>query len=308
MSLADRTPPTVEEYNAYKERFSNWGRWGAGDQLGTLNHITTDVRTAASGLVRKGRTVSCARPIATAAVASGPRNPTPADHRMVNIGEGGCADYIGVSYHGFINTHIDALCHIFSADKQLYNGRPTSDVAEDGAKNNSIEHWRSGIVTRGVLYDVPRHRGVDHVTLGAPVHGWELQDIAKAEGVTPQAGDAVLVRMGATAFWTAQPDFEQPWAAPGLHASALEFLYETDAALLGWDLMEAGGQGEYGAPSLPIHSIAIPYMGLPLLDNAILDELATACAELERWHFLLVVAPLVVNGGTGSPVNPIAIL
>ncbi len=307
MSLADRTPPTPGEYNAYKERFSNWGRWGADDQLGTLNHITPETRLAASALVRDGRTVSCARPIATAAVMSGPRNMTPADHRM-NVGAGGCGDYIGVSYHGFINTHIDALCHIFTADKQLYNGRPASDVTEDGAKNNSIEHWRNGIVTRGILYDVPRHRKTDHVTFDAPVHGWELQDIAAAERVTPQSGDAVLVRMGATAFWVAHPDFEPPWHAPGLHASALEFLYDTNAALLGWDLMEAAGQEEYGAPSLPIHSIAIPYMGLPLLDNATFNELAAACAELGRWEFLLVIAPLVVNGGTGSPVNPIAIL
>ena len=154
---------------------------------------------------------------------------------------------------------------------------------------------------------MPRHRGVDHVTLELPVHGWELQDIAAAQGVAAQPGDAVLVRMGATAFWAANPDFAQPWAGPGLHGSALEFLYETNAALLGWDLMEAAGQEEYGAPSLPIHSIAIPYMGLPLLDNAIFDELAAACAELSRWEFLLVVAPLVVTGGTGSPVNPIAI-
>ena len=91
---------------------------------------------------------------------SGARNPTPADHRM-NVGAGGCGDYIGVSYHGFINTHIDALCHIFTADRQLYNGRPATDVTEDGAKTNSIEHWRDGIVTRGVLYDVPRHADVD---------------------------------------------------------------------------------------------------------------------------------------------------
>ncbi len=307
MSLADRTPPTVDEYRAYKQRFSNWSRWGGDDQLGTLNHIAEETRRTASALVRDGRTISLANPLATAAVATGARNPTPADHRM-NVGAGGCGDYIGVSYHGFINTHIDALCHIFSEDHQLYNGRPASDVTEQGAKNNSIERWRGGIVTRGVLYDVTRHRGVDYVTLDEPVHGWELQDIATTEGITPRSGDAVLVRAGASAFWAANPDFEPPWRAPGVHASALEFLYETNAALLGWDLMEAPGQEAYGAPALPIHSIAIPYMGLPLLDNANFEELAAACAELGRWEFLLVIAPLVVNGGTGSPVNPIAIL
>jgi kynurenine formamidase len=307
MSLADRTPPTVEEYAAYKERFSNWGRWGPDDQLGTLNFITDDLRRSSAALVREGRSVSCANPVATEAVVSGPRNPTPADHRM-NVGDMGCGDYVGVSYHGFVNTHIDALCHIFTADGQLYNGRPKSDVTEAGAKNNSVDHWRNGIVTRGVLYDVPRHRGVDHVTLDAPVHAWELLDIAAAQGVEPRSGDAVLVRCGRESFWAAEPGFAEYWAGPGLHCSALEFLYEREAALLGWDLMEAGGQQEYRAPALPIHSVAIPYMGLPLLDNANFDALAAVCAELHRWEFLLVIAPLVVLGGTGSPANPIAVL
>jgi len=118
----------------------------------------------------------------------------------------------------------------------------------------------------------------------------------------------VLVRMGARAFWTANPEFAPPWQAPGLHASALEFLYAHDAALLGWDLMEAPGQDEYRARSLPIHSVAIPHMGLALLDNAHFEELAPACTDLGRFEFLLAIAPLVVIGGTGSPVNPIAVL
>ena len=58
---------------------------------------------------------------------------------------------------------------------------------------------------------------------------------------------------------------------------------------------------------MPIHMIGLPYMGLPLLDNADFDELAAVCSELGRWEFQLVIAPLVVKGGTGSPVNPIAV-
>jgi kynurenine formamidase len=307
MSLASRTPPTAEEYASFKERFSNWGRWGADDQLGTLNFITPDVRRAAAGLVREGRSVSCARPLATERVASGPRNPQPADHKMNILGAMGCSDYVGVSYHGFINTHIDGLCHIFTPDGQLYNGRPKSAITAEGARTNSVDFWRDGIVTRGVLYDVVRHRAVDYVPFEAPVHGWELEDIAKAEGVSPRAGDAVLIRAGCDAFWAANPDFAEPWAGPGIHASVLEFLHAHDASLLGWDLMEAAGQGEYGAPALPIHSIAIPYMGMPLVDNASFESLAPMCAELGRWEFQFVIAPLYVVGGTGSPANPIAV-
>jgi kynurenine formamidase len=302
-----RTVPTVAEYQAYKERFNNWGRWGADDRLGTLNHITAGVRRGAAALVRDGRSISLANPLATAAVLPAPRNAQPAEHRM-SIGRSGCGDYIGLSYHGFVNTHIDALCHIFTEDGRLYGGRPSSDVTPEGARTHAVDGWRDGIVTRGVLYDVVAHRGVAHVGADAPVHGWELEDVAEAQGVEPRAGDAVLVRMGAPAFWAANPGFEPAWQAPGLHASALEYLYEHDAALLGWDLMEAPGQDEYRAHSLPIHSVAIPHMGLPLLDNANFEELAAACAELGRFEFLLAIAPLVVIGGTGSPVNPIALL
>lgn len=304
--MAEQRAPTKAEYDAYKDRFKNWGRWGDDDHAGTLNHITEETRRAAATLVREGRTVSLARPVATSAVVPGARNATPVEHRM-NIGDGGCGDFIGISYHGFVNTHIDALCHIFTTDKKTYGGRPASDVTESGARSNSVDRWRNGIVTRGVLYDVPPRRGVPHVTLDAPVHARELEDIAAAQNVEPRAGDAVLVRMGADAFWSANADFAPVWAAPGLHASALEFLYEHDAALLGWDLMEAGGQDDYRAPSLPIHSVAIPYMGLPLLDNADFEALAATCAELGRWEFLITIAPLVVLGGTGSPVNPIAV-
>jgi kynurenine formamidase len=302
-----RTAPTPAEYQAYKERFNNWSRWGADDQRGTLNHVTPEVCRRAAALVREGRSISLANPLATAAVLPGARNAQPAQHRM-QIGNGGCGDTIGVSYHGFVNTHVDALCHIFTEDGRLYGGRPASDVTPEGARSNAIDRWRDGIVTRGVLYDVVRQRGVAHVTADAPVHGWELEDVAEAQGVEPRAGDAVLVRMGAPAFWAANPAFEPPWQAPGLHASALEFLHEHDAALLGWDLMEAPGQDAYRAPSLPIHSVAIPYMGLALLDNANFEELAAVCAELGRFEFLLAIAPLVVIGGTGSPVNPLAIL
>lgn len=303
--MAEPIALTLEQYEAYRQRFSNWGRWGAADQLGTLNHITPEGRQRAASLVRTGRTVSLARAVATERVLPGHRNPRPADHR-VETGDFGCSDYVGVSYHGFANTHIDGLCHIFTTDGRMYNGRPRSDVTPEGARNNSVEHWRSGIVTRGVLYDVVRHRGEPFVTFDQPVHGGELEASAKAQGVSPQAGDAVVVRMGAQAFWGAHPDHQPAWSAPGLHATALEFLFEHDAALLSWDLMEAPGQDALRAPSLPIHSIAIPYMGLPLLDNADLEDLALACADEGRWEFMLTVAPLVVVGGTGSPVNPIA--
>jgi kynurenine formamidase len=313
MALADRTPPTTDEFVAYKQRFSNWGRWGADDQLGTLNHITEDVRRSAGTLIREGRTISCANPIAK---APGPRNPTPAQHFMT-VGPANSSDYIGVSYHGYVTTHIDALCHIFTgAGGQLYNGRPSSLVTSFGAESNSVDYWRDSIVTRGVLYDIPRLRDTPHVTVDEPVHGWELLEAAEAQGVEPRPGDAVLVRSGLDAFFEAHPE-SQPLGSPtpGVHASALEFLHEYDSALLGWDLQEAANQGYPGSIvgldgrtfSSPIHEVGIAYMGLPVIDNVNLERLSDTCAELGRYEFMFVASPLIIPGGTGSPLNPVAV-
>ena len=109
MGLSDRTPPTAEEYAAYRERFCNWGRWGDDDELGTLNHITPEARRAAAVLVQTGEAMSMSRPIDTHA---GPANPYPA-HHFVGAGDSGAmADYFGMFIHGFVQTHIDALCHL----------------------------------------------------------------------------------------------------------------------------------------------------------------------------------------------------
>lgn len=310
MGLQDRTPTTAEEYALFPERFSNWGRWGSDDQRGTINLVTPAVTAAAASLVREGRSVSLALPIGPtrASVPSG------FEHEM-SVSAASSGDTLHMRFHGWSMTHLDSLCHMFTGPGgQLYNGAPSSMVDAEGAHAGSVDAFASGIVTRGVLYDVPRFRDVPHVPLDAPVHGWELQDIAAATGITPRAGDAVVIRSGAGEFYRATPQFGWGMAGqmPGVHASAVEFLYETDAALVVWDLLESGGTGlpsrlRADGEAIPMHEICIPFMGMPLVDNADLEALAETCSELGRWEFLLTVAPLPVVGGTGSPVNPLAV-
>ncbi len=312
MGLKDRRPPSPEEYAAYRERFSNWGRWGENDEFGTLNFVTPAKRVEAASLVREGRSISLSRPLDTHA---SPANPYPA-HHFVAVGDsGGMLDYFGLFIHGVTNTHIDAFCHLATEEGDTYyNGARMGPGHMPAARTGTIEHWRHGVVTRGVLYDIPRLRGADYVAPGEPVHGWELADAAAAQGVTPASGDAVLIRCGADAYFR-QTGGPQSFAFPaGVHASAVEFLYETEAALLCWDFQDAP-TADQGIPNpggipvpLHVHHILLPYMGMPIIDNADFEALSRACAGLGRWTFQFVTAPLVLEGGTGSPVNPLAVL
>ncbi len=305
---ADAHPePSEEEVRSWFETCSNWGRWGPDDSAGAINLITPGKRREAAALVRSGRSVSCSYPLNT---EGGPGNRNPAQHFM-RIGPTASADYIGLVFHGYATTHVDALCHIFWEGK-MWNGKDAAaEVTSAGARSGAVAAWKDGVITRGVLLDIPRLRGTDYVTTDAPTRGWELKAAAEAEGVELRAGDAVLVRGARPAFLADHPEAAPGVPpTPGLHVDCIPVLKEADAALLGWDMLDARPHAYplfAEAPGGPVHVFAIVYMGLPLLDNAWLDPLADACAEEGRWEFLLSIAPLHVRGGTGSPVNPIAV-
>lgn len=302
--MAERRVPARPEVLSYLRERRNWGRWGRDDEVGAVNLITAEKRLTAAALVRSGRAVSLSREFPT---TPGPGNPQPAQHwmRIVPRGSGGFAgDFYGVFYHGWASTHLDALCHTWD-ERGMWNGRdPAREITFDGARFGGVHHWKDGIVTRGILLDVPRHRGEPCVRQERPVHGWELEEIAKAQGVRLEPGDAVAVYSGREAWQAAHPDRAYgPEPRPGLHASCLPFLRDHDVAVLAWDMMDLVPNG-YDIP-WAVHGAIFAY-GVALLDNALLQPLAEACAEEHRYEFMLVIAPLRVVGGTGSPVNPIA--
>ena len=191
----------------------------------------------------------------------------------------------------------------------MWDGRkPSETLSFDGANYGTIDQWSDGILTRGVLLDVPKHRGKPYVTVDQPVHGWELEDIAREQGVTLEPGDAVFVYSGRDAYaadhggiWANQVTGEP---RPGLHASCLPFVRDNDMSMLGWDMMDAS-PNEYGL-GWSVHGVIFAY-GVALLDNALLEPLANACAEEGRYEFMITINPLNVIGGTSSPVNPIAV-
>ena len=309
MTTAAHPLPSEQEVLSYFETCSNWGRWGPDDSLGTINLITPEKRREAAKLVRTGRPVSLAYPLNT---LGGPGNLNPA-HHFVRFTDAFSMDYIGLLFHGYATTHIDALCHIFHEGK-MYNGKTAaSEVTSFGARHGAVDAWEDGIITRGVLIDIPRFRGVPFVVPGEPVRGWEIEAAAEQQGTSLEPGDALVVFSGRGAYYAANPHhIPGTPPAPGLHADTVPVLRRHDASLLVWDMMDARPSGYEafdgeGGTGLPVHTLTIVMLGLPLLDNARLEPLAKACAEENRWEFMLTVNPLHVRGGTGSPVNPIAL-
>ncbi len=301
--------PTQEEVESSLRDHRNWGRWGDKGSAGAVNLITAEKRVSAAALVKTGRTVSLGRPVS---VKPSIDNPTPAQHYMTTLDEsaGGPAaeDYYGSYYHGVIETHIDALCHMWDQDGGWDGRDPDEILTFTGALYGAVDAWSDGILTRGVLLDVPKHRGKPYVTLEEPVHGWELEDVAKEEGLTLEPGDAVMVYSGRDAY---ARDHGGAWwgmgreGRPGLHASCLPFIRDSDMAVLGMDMMDAS-HPEYTIPHT-VHAAIFAY-GVVLLDNALLEPLAAACAEEGRYEFMVTINPLKLIGGTGSPVNPTAVL
>jgi kynurenine formamidase len=295
---------STDDVLAFHRALSNWGRWGEDDQLGALRWITAEKRAAAAGLVRSGRTVGCARPLPTESAVD---NDRPVVHLMAGTAsEGWGADYFAMAPHGFAVSHIDALCHIFH-DGRLYNGYPIEHVTAHGALSLAIDALRHGVVSRGVLLDIPALHGVPWLEPGEAIGPDALERAEAAAGVRVEAGDVLFVRTGRWALRAARGPWNARERIAGLHASCLPWLFERRVAALGCDGVSDVLPSQIEGVPLPIHTIAIVAMGLHLLDNLDLDVLADACREEGRHAFQLVIAPLVVARGTASPVNPIAI-
>jgi kynurenine formamidase len=307
--------PTDESLRELFDERNNWGRWGADDQRGAVNLITAEKRIQAARLVTAGRTVSLSQPILpNVSQAEGAAH---CDVFTIDRGNGAGAamDHFGLSYHGFETTHLDALCHVWQ-DGVMWNGRtPDDEIHADGVTFGDVDQWRDGIVTRGVLADVAAARGASYITPDEPVHGWELERLLVEQGTPPEPGDALLVHSGRAAWNREHPAWETlgpRWdqledggVRPGLHASCMEFIRDHDIAVLMWDMLDLSPSGY--AYSWSVHNV-ISAFGVAVVDNTDFEALLPVCRELHRHDFMVTISPLRVVGGTGSPVNPLAIL
>ncbi|PKB83597.1 MAG: hypothetical protein BZY88_01790 [SAR202 cluster bacterium Io17-Chloro-G9] len=309
--------PTEEEVLGYFKSLSNWGRWGDDDQLGAPNLITPEKTKRAIATVQEGTTVTLSRTVNFEASVDSPNPPV---HFMVESGEGwasgdkvtsrataAASDYFGMIFHGTTITHVDSLAHFFWEGK-TYNGNPAHMVATNqGATVCSVEEARNGIVTRGVLVDVPMVRGTDWVERG---EGVMPDDILRAEercGFKVEEGDVLLIRTGQLRRRGVEGPVDRSGGSTACQAACLPLFHERGIAMLGSDTGNDVNPPQYSKVQSPIHQVGITAMGLWILDNANLEDVSQACSERNRWEFLVSIGPLRLHNTTGSPVNPIAI-
>lgn len=282
---------------------TNWGRWGVRDELGTLNHITDHVRARAAGAVKTGRSVSLAMPVLPVLMAGGgPVGATvtvmPAPVLQImnyNPSPPAYVEVLVLNTHSLGITHIDAPVHV-PVDGFVYPGVPVEEAVHGGrAHHGTTSAYAPGIVTRGVLLDLAPGSRLN------PGHGVTPADLEAAErraGVRISSGDALVVRGG----WTVHKDLGEP--LPGMTLDAVRWLADREVSLFLGDI----GDRPPGAPGdiVPMHYVALARLGMPIIDNAQLAELAQLCEELEQFEFLLTIGPMPILGVTGVPVNPMA--
>jgi kynurenine formamidase len=282
-------------------QLSNWGRWGKDDQRGALNLITPAKRKQAAALVREGISVSLAHDFSNGKAVD---NTRPLEYTMT-LNEPVAMEELRIFYHGLTYAHMDAMCHARYKGK-AYNGFDASLATEAGCAKGGVEHLKEGILTRGVLIDVPRLKGIPYLEGGTPVLASDVEAWEKKAGVKIQSGDVVLIRTGRWAKRTAKGPFSLQGESPGVHVSMLPLLKARDAAVLGTDVgLDVSPTGVDGVV-IPTHTVAIVGMGMIIIDNADMEALAETAARLNRWEFMFSAAPLPVSGATGSPLNAIA--
>lgn len=296
-------PLSAADIDVMFNELSNWGRWGADDQRGTLNLITPEKRRQAASLVKEGISISLASDF--------PALQQTDDYLQMTMtmtaqpGAPVAMDEWRIFYHGLNYAHMDSLCHARYKDK-AYNGFPASDATEMGCVSSGIEYLKDGMLSRGILIDMPRLKGVPYLEPGTPVLASDIEAWEKQANVRIEPGDIVLVRTGR---WAPRPDgnaLNLQGRSAGVHVTALPLLRARDAAALatdvGLDVSPAGVEGVV----IPTHTVAIASIGLLIIDNANFEELAETAARLNRWEFMFSAAPIPVKGATGSVLNAIA--
>jgi kynurenine formamidase len=285
---------------------------GTGDRVGTLSLITPPRVHRAAGEVRLGRTASMAARLELEPCED---NPEPCRHHVNHPPTGadapdGCAfalDTLSLHIHGDADSHIDALSHV------VYDGTLYGDVAPGGwtpdqVGDLSIDAAGQGIVGRGVLLDIPRLRGTNWLDPGDYVTADDLIGAQRAQHVQLTEGDLLFVRVGHRLRRRMLGPWDAATSRAGIHPAAMELIAQRGVAVLGSDGNNDTAPSSVAGVDFPVHVLAVRALGMPLLDYLQFEDLVEICESAGRWSFFCVIAPLRLPAGTGSPINPIAIL
>ena len=302
---------TQEDFLRAMEELSNWGRWGADDELGAANLITPEKRRAAAALVTEGISISLAHDVIE---QDAPDGGVWLDRQVLRVSPGGASDryqYTG-TYHGSIHSHLDSVaCHVMFEGKG-YNGVTQESIEAAGAcPRGSIHALRDGIVTRGVLFDATLLPGK------ATPEGWlepgteitwaDLEALERIQGVRVEEGDVILLYTGRWKRRAALGAWPISEGVAGYQAEVAYFLKERGVAFIGHDLYnDVSPHGFPPEVGLPLHRLALVSLGVSIFDNLDFERLAEEARRLGRYEFLFTAAPLRIRGGMGSPLNPIA--
>ena len=297
---------SLRQLEAMFDEISNWGRWGDEDELGTLNLITPEIKAKAAALVEHGVSVSLAGNLDK---EKSDYNSAPFEHSSGARDTGNHVvvhDRYCVSYHGSAHSHIDSLNHIIYRGKS-YNGFSEDETHPERAGKLGIHNMADGIVSRGVLVDVPWLRGVDFLDRSEAITVADLDAWEARTGITIGKGDVLLIRTGRWALDRKHGAINLGKGATGVHVSVVKWLKQRDVAVLGSDagndVIPSGVEGE----NIPVHLLTIVGLGMPLFDNLHLDALSSEVLKHQKREFLFVASPMRVEGGTGAPINPLAV-
>jgi len=305
--------PLPDHVEAIAKKVNNWGRWGSDDQLGTLNFIDEAARLRGVKSVRTGRAFALGLPLdengPQMGFVKGRDNPV---HTMVMInepsqpGSTGCWSDDAITMGVQACTHWDALSHA-SLDGQLYNGHPASAITSEGAALCGIDVIPT-IVSRGILLDVARARGVDQLPGGYAIGPEDLDAALALAGLNIEPGDIILLRTGHMKVFLSGDKLNYAVTAPGPGIHAAEWMHRHSVAALALDnLIFEVFPCESKDAWLPVHFLHLVHMGMIQGQNWNLEELAADCASDGQYDFLLNASPEPITRGTGSMVNPVAV-
>jgi kynurenine formamidase len=302
------------EFTDLAREVNNWGRWGDDDEIGTLNLITPDVVQRGAAAVQTGRTFALALPLSADGPQTGalPGRVNPL-HVMTQVNTSYSPDPDGVraSDDAVVMglqcaTHWDALSHVSYAGK-LYNGFPADTVTTSGASKCSIEKATT-VVSRGVLLDVARAKGLDSLTAGYAITSDDLDEAAAWANVAVEPGDIVLIRTGHMRLLEAGDRQAFMYPSPGPGMDAVRWFRRMDIAAAATDnLAFEVLPGERSDLFLPVHLLDLVEMGMMQGQNFCLEELAHDCIDDGRYTFLLSASPEPFAAAVGAPVQPVAV-